>query len=67
MASQDQIVQLAIELTPAVMALLRSIHQQRQPSDAPELTDEDVMAAFEAAFASSRAKDQAWLDAHPAE
>lgn len=55
---------IAIQEAPAVIALLRGLFQQKNPG-APPPTDAEVIAAFEKAFKSSLAKDNAWLAAHP--
>ena len=44
--------------------LIRSLHTAAQP-DAPALTNEDVLNAFHQVVASSLAKDDAWMAAHP--
>jgi hypothetical protein len=60
-----RLVNLAIAEAPAVIALLRAAFQKRDPS-APAPTDAEVIAAYQQAFVSSLAKDDAWLTAHPA-
>jgi hypothetical protein len=60
----NPLVALAIQETPALIALLRAGFVHAHP-DQPEPTSEEVLAAYEAAFASSRAKDEAWLNIHP--
>lgn len=62
---KDQLLTLAIQEAPAIIAGLKSLFQQAHP-DAPEPTEAEVMAAFNAAFISSLAKDTAWLAQHPA-
>lgn len=58
------IVRIAIAETPALIAWLREAFQKRKP-DAPVPTDAEVIAAYQDALASSLAKDDAWLAAHP--
>ena len=58
------LVSVAIEQLPAVIALLKSAFQRTAPG-APQPTNEEVMAAYQAAITSSLAKDDAWLRAHP--
>ena len=58
------LVNLAIEETPVVIELLRALFKKKNPT-LPPPTDEEVIAAYESAYASSKAKDAAWLAAHP--
>ena len=60
-----QLVNLAIQETPAVVAMIRGLFVKQNPT-VPPPTDDEVIAAFQSAFASSLAKDEAWLVAHPA-
>lgn len=60
----NPLFQLAIQETPAIIALLKEAFAKSNP-DAPTPTDEEVIAAYESAFRSSLAKDEAWLAAHP--
>jgi hypothetical protein len=60
----NPLLKIAIQEAPAVIAMLRGLFQQKNPS-APVPTDAEVFAAFEKAFNSSLAKDNAWLAAHP--
>jgi len=60
----DQLIALAIQETPALIAALKSAFVSANPG-APEPTSDEVIAAYEAAFVSSIAKDERWLAAHP--
>jgi hypothetical protein len=60
----NTLVQVAIEEAPAVIAWLRDAFAKRDPT-APVPTDAEVIAAYQSAFASSIARDEAWLAAHP--
>lgn len=53
----NPIVQLIIQEAPGIIALIRAKHAAANP-DAPIPTSEEVIAAMEATFASSLAKDQ---------
>jgi hypothetical protein len=59
-----QLTTIAIENLPAIIEVLRGLFHRSNPG-APSPTDADVIAAYQAAFASSIAKDDAWLAAHP--
>jgi hypothetical protein len=61
----NPLLQLALQETPAIIAMLRQAFQKQNP-DAPLPSDAEVIAAYESAFRSSLAKDAAWLAAHPA-
>ncbi len=58
------LLNVAIAEAPAIFDFLRTAFAKAHPGD-PEPTDAEVIAAYEAAFASSIAKDEAWLAAHP--
>jgi hypothetical protein len=58
------LLQLAIQELPVVIELVRQVFVKHNPTDPPP-TDGDVMAAFNAAYESSLAKDHQWLAAHP--
>ena len=62
----NPLLSIAISEAPAVIALLRGLFSQRNPN-APIPSDAEVIAAFEAAFKSSLAKDNLWLSTHPEE
>lgn len=59
-----QLVTLAIQETPAIIDGLKALFAKQQP-DAPVPTDAEIIAAYQSAFVSSLAKDEAWLAAHP--
>jgi hypothetical protein len=54
----------AIQELPAIIEGLRRLFTTDHP-EVPAPTDAEVIEAFNAAYASSLAKDQAWLAAHP--
>lgn len=58
------LLNVAIQELPNALEFLRDAFKQRHPA-APDPTDAEVIAAFESAFRSSVAKDDAWLAAHP--
>lgn len=58
------LIALAIQETPVIIETLRNLFKKHNP-DASLPTDEEVIAAYQSAFASSVAKDEAWLAAHP--
>jgi hypothetical protein len=58
------LITLAIQETPSLVGLFKDLFATRHP-DQPEPTDEEVIAAFQQAFTSSLAKDEAWLTVHP--
>lgn len=58
------LVSLAIQEAPAAISAIKALFSKQNPSEPPP-TDEQVIAAYKAAFESSLAKDEAWLAAHP--
>ena len=60
-----QLIAIALQETPAIIASLKSLFVAQNPT-APVPTDAEVIAAYNSAFISSLAKDTAWLAAHPA-
>jgi hypothetical protein len=59
----NPLLQLAIQETPAIIALLRDAFK-KQNAGQPIPTDAEVVAAWGAAFLSSLAKDENWLATH---
>jgi hypothetical protein len=59
------LIALLIQQLPGILQAVKDTFGQANPGIPPP-TDEEILAAFEAAFQSSRAKDDAWLAAHPA-
>lgn len=59
-----QLLNVAIQELPAIIGWLKGAFHQNNPTD-PVPTDEEVIAAYEAAVASSLARDEQWLAAHP--
>lgn len=60
----SSVLNTAINNLPGIIALIKGDHASRNP-DAPALTDEQVISALKSAIASSLAKDEQWLAAHP--
>jgi len=60
----NPLVLLAIKEAPAIIATLKSLFAKQHP-DQPVPTDEEVIAAYQSALASSLAKDDLWLSQHP--
>lgn len=60
----DKLITLAIQQAPAIIAGLQALFRQENPG-APQPTEVDVIAAFNAAFISSLVKDDKWLAEHP--
>ena len=53
----ESLIALLIQQTPHFIADLKARHAASNP-DAPVLTNEEVLAAFEQVFTSSEAKDE---------
>jgi hypothetical protein len=64
MPLDPRLIQIGVAELPAMIDFLKSAFRRRHPGD-PEPSSEDVIAAYEQAFASSLAKDDLWLAAHP--
>jgi hypothetical protein len=60
----NPLVLLAIQEAPTIIATLKSLFAKAHPGD-PEPTNEEVIAAYQQALASSLAKDDDWLSQHP--
>ncbi len=62
-AGTVSIVNTAIQALPGILALIRANHQS--PVGTPPPTDAEIVTALQQAVASSLAKDEQWLAAHP--
>ncbi len=62
----NPLLALALQETPTIVNALIEKFTKANP-DAPVPTSEEVIAAYQSAFQSSLAKDDAWLAAHPPE
>lgn len=60
----QQLLAIALQEAPAVITWLADAFRKKNP-DAPQPTEAEVIAAWNLAFISSLAKDDAWLAAHP--
>lgn len=60
----NPILATALQETPALIELFKALFAGQHPTE-PEPTSEEVMAALESAFESSRTRDEVWLKAHP--
>lgn len=60
----ENLIALAIQETPAVIAAFKSAFKKQNPKAVPP-TDAEVATAYVNAFTSSLAKDDRWLAAHP--
>lgn len=58
------LVNVAISQLPSILSFVRELHAKAQPGDPPPTNDE-VLAALAEAVASSIARDDRWLAAHP--
>ena len=54
---RDQLIQLAIQEAPAIIAYLRSVFAADNP-DSPVPGDKEIFLALEAAFADSNTRDE---------
>ena len=63
--SESALITLAIQQVPSIIDAIKSIFASQNPG-APTPTDAQVIAAFNSAFASSLAVDDAYLAVHPA-
>lgn len=61
---KDQLLQLAIDQMPAIIAGLKALFKRNNP-DAPEPTDQEVLDAARDVFTRSLAIDEAWIADHP--
>jgi hypothetical protein len=59
-----RLIDLAIQEAPNLINFLTGLYTSKHP-DAPAPSSDDVIAAYNEAFASSLAKDARWLAAHP--
>lgn len=57
------LVGVLIENMPGIIDLAKTLFAQTHPTE-PVPTDEEVIAAYQQALASSLAKDAAWLASH---
>lgn len=62
--AQELLIGLAIQEAPALIERLKELFRKASP-DAPEPSNEEVIAAYEGAFQSSLAKDDRWNATHP--
>jgi len=60
----NPLIALALEQTPNLILALKAAFVKRHP-DLPEPTSEEIIAAYNSAFVSTVAKDDAFLAAHP--
>jgi hypothetical protein len=58
------LLNLIIGQIPGIIAMIKTNHAASDPN-APPVTDADVLAALQQAVASSIARDDQWLQAHP--
>ena len=63
--AESALITLAIQEVPDLIASIKSIFGSQNPG-APTPTDAEVIAAFNSAFTSSLAVDDAYLAVHPA-
>jgi hypothetical protein len=55
---------VALQQAPAIIAMLQKLFHKANPNE-PEPTEAEVIAAYNLAFISSLARDDAWIAAHP--
>lgn len=60
----EQLVAFAIAEVPALLLRIKDLFHKSNP-DAPQVSDEEVIAAYQGAFQASVDKDDRWLAAHP--
>jgi len=60
----NPLILLALQQTPAIIDGLKALFHKTNPT-APVPTDAEIIAAYQSAFVSSLAKDDAWRAAHP--
>ena len=58
------LIGVIIKELPALIGVVKDAFHKQQPGD-PVPSEADIFVAFNAAFYSSLAKDEAWLAAHP--
>ncbi len=58
---QEQLIQLAVQEMPSVIAGIKELFKKNNP-DAPPVTDAQVFAALNTAYLTSLAKDDAILN-----
>ena len=59
------IVPIVLQNLPAIIDLIKGFHQQQNPG-VPPPTDEEIHLALLQAVTSTIAKDDLWLENHPA-
>ena len=62
----NPLVQLLIQQAPSLIGFIRELRQKNDPA-APQPTEQDIIAAFEALFVSSLARDEFLIKALKAE
>ena len=60
----QKLIDVAIAEVPAIIEWFRNAFEHKHPTDPPP-SSENIIAAYQSAFLSSIAKDEAWLAAHP--
>ena len=59
-----QLIAVIIQQLPTVIGGIRELFHKSSPN-APQLTDAEIIAAFEQAYQASLARDEQWLADHP--